>query len=222
MQLSLVLAASLLALALLAALAALRVEFNARGRGEADGAWVVAGALAVGPLSFSGVAARGTPLRVELHWGRWRWPLLRPGARPKPKPTEAEAATKPSANRWGSALGLGPLELAELALREGRYLSWERLLLDVTYGFNDVALTGRVAGALYALSGALPAKFVIRQQPIWAASERWDASIDGSLRLWPGLVLLSVLWYMLRRKVAGIGAPRRQSSGLTASAHNPS
>lgn len=220
--------ASLFVLALLAVCAALRTELNARGQGAPDGAWVVAGALGFGPCTLSLVGARGAPLRVEFHlWGR-RWPITRRAPR-HPKSDEAAhehpqdpPAPIEAAARRLRAFGLGPLELLELVLTEKRYLEWERLLVELTYGFQDVALTGRIAGALYAIAGALPEKFQLRQQPIWEANERWEGSVEGSLRIWPGLVLFSVLWYMIRRKAARFGRTRRPPAELASSLHHPS
>jgi hypothetical protein len=216
--------ASLFVLALLTACAALRADINARGQGAPDGAWAIAAALGLGPCTFSLVGARGAPLRIDFHfWGR-RWPLVLGASR---RPTSGQAAHEPSA--WLDsaaqrlrAFGLRPFELVELALTEGRYLEWERLDVELSYGFQDVALTGRTAGALYALAGALPERFQLRQQPIWEASERWEGSVEGSLRLWPGLVLLSVLWYMLRKKAARFGRTQRAQTELANSPNHPS
>lgn len=224
MQHSIACLASLFVLALLAACAALRTAISARGQGAPDGAWAIAGALGLGPCTFSLVGARGAPLRLDFHfWGR-RWPLVLRAPR---EPGSAETAHEPtawidSAARRVRRFGLGPLELLELALTEGRYLEWERLAVELSYGFKDVALTGRVAGALYALAGALPEKFQLRQQPIWEADERWEGSVEGSLRIWPGLVLLSVLWYMIRRKTARFGRTRKPPAELATSLHHPS
>ena len=216
--------ASLLVLALLAACAALRTEISARGQGSPDGAWAIAAALGLGPCTFSLVGARGTPLRLDFHfWGR-RWPIVLRASR---EPGAAEAVHDPMAVLDAGArqlrrFGLSPLELLELALTEGRYLEWERLVVALSYGFNDVALTGRIAGALYAIAGALPEKFQLRQQPIWEADERWEGSVEGALRIWPGLVLLSVLWYMIRRKTARLGRKRKPPAELATSPHHPS
>jgi hypothetical protein len=224
-QHSLACLASLLVVAALAACAALRSQFNARGHGAPDGSWIIAGALALGPCTFSLVSGQGAPLRLDFHfWGR-RWPLAHrasPPATSAEKPEKVELPGGPAAWWPLRTFGLSPLELVELALNEGRYLEWERLVVDLAYGFQDVALTGRVAGALYALAGALPDRFVIRQRPIWEAGERWEASVEGSLRIWPGLVLFSVLWYIIRRKAARFGRTRRPPTELATRAHHPS
>lgn len=201
-QLWLVLLGCGVMLGVIALFAALRVELDARGFGEPSGAW--AGAFGIGfPAgALSGVCGRGVPLALELHvFGRrfplkWRARAAR-AAPPESAPEKPDSTEPMSARveRWLSS----PPEL-ETLLRVGKWVLLDRLSLDASYGFRDIALTGRVAGALYALSGALPEKVHLTQRPNWDGSERWELSLAGRLSFYPVLVLLTLLWYMLRTR----------------------
>ncbi|MEB2324828.1 MAG: hypothetical protein OZ921_20100, partial [Sorangiineae bacterium] len=63
-----------LALIALALFLPVRWRLTVQGRGEPDGAWVLAGGTSFGPLALSGVGARGVPGVVQLHlFGRRVW-----------------------------------------------------------------------------------------------------------------------------------------------------
>jgi len=199
-QLWLVLLGCCVALGLVALFAVLRLELDARGCGQPSGEWACAFGLELGPLTLSGVATSGAALRLELH-GLGRRFLLR---RRKPEPEKAEAAplsARPAGAarlwRWlqQPASGLEPLR------RVGRHVGFERLQIDASYGFQDIALTGKLAGALYALAGILPASVVLTNRPSWDGGERWELAVVGRLTAAPGRVLLELLWYMLRTRL---------------------
>jgi hypothetical protein len=103
---------------------------------------------------------------------------------------------------WSRFAKLSLSETIDLFVRERGRVAIDDLTLDVAYGFRDIALTGQITGALYALSGVLPAQIVLTQRPSWAGDERWELTGAGHVRLWPGLVLLEVLWYMLRKRAS--------------------
>ncbi|HWA74956.1 MAG TPA: hypothetical protein VG937_21590 [Polyangiaceae bacterium] len=198
MQLWLVLLGCGVVLGVIVLFAALRVELEARGFGEPSGAWATAFGVASGPGTLSGVCGRGLPLALEVHaFGRrfplkWRWRRAPPAS---PLPEQA-APTESLTARIQRFLD-SPLEL-DMVLRALRLFELDRLSVDAAYGFRDIVLTGRVAGMLYALSGALPDKVRLTQRPSWDGSERWELSANGRVSFYPALVLLTVLWYMLR------------------------
>jgi hypothetical protein len=187
-------------LALIALFAALRVELDARGFGEASGAWASAFGLASGPGAVSGVCGRGVPLALELHLFGWRFPLKWRRRRERPAADAPEKAqpAEPVIARIERFLDSPPS--LDVVLRVLRLIELDRLTVDAAYGFRDIALTGRVAGALYAISGALPEKVELTQRPSWDGSERWELSANGRVSFYPVLVLLTVLWYMLRAR----------------------
>ncbi|HEY8945909.1 MAG TPA: hypothetical protein VIM73_16690, partial [Polyangiaceae bacterium] len=76
----------------------------------------------------------------------------------------------------------------------------ESVGLDLVYGFRDVALTGRLAGGIAALSGVLPARVQLTQTPLWSGPERWEITAQGRLGIWLGLALKELLWYILGRR----------------------
>ena len=216
MQLWLVLLGCGAVLGLIAVFAALRVELDARGFGEPSGGWAFAFGLGVRLAAVSGVCGKGVPLAAELHVLGRRFPLRWRGRKRREKPPE-EAAKAPPRERLGVRIErwLGSPSSIEHLLRVRRRFRLDGLVVDTSYGFSDIALTGRVAGALYALSGALPESVTLNQRPRWDGSERWELSLSGRVALYPVLVLFDLLWYMLRTRFGrsftkSVGAPPAQ------------
>jgi hypothetical protein len=172
---------------------AVRLEFEGRAFGEPSGAWACAFGIDLGPFAVSGVVGRGAPHKIELHLLGRRFRVPSRSSRAKTK----GAKTK---GRAGAGSWLSPLRAVELLIGERRRVLVEALLVDAAYGFEDIVLTGRIAGVLSALSGILPSGIVITQRPSWEGAERWEVDLTGRVRLWPGLVLLDVLWYMIRTR----------------------
>jgi hypothetical protein len=140
----------------------------------------------------------GTAAALELDarlLGR-RVPFGR-SSRTKPRKPAPAKSPKPSRKLppW-----LDPIEALLFLADERRHVRLERLDIDLDYGFRDVVLTGKLAGALYALSGVLPERIRINQRASWEGGEAWQAQASGQLAFWPGLVLAEVLWYMLRAR----------------------
>ncbi len=92
-----------------------------------------------------------------------------------------------------------PLDLALYLLQARRRIVIDRLELDVGYSFTDVALTGKTLAALYVLSGVVPPPIVIRPNPSWESADRADVALSGSIRLFPGLLLVDTVWFVIRR-----------------------
>jgi hypothetical protein len=198
----------------IALFSAWRIALDARAVGQESGLWALAFGLEVGPFQLTGVLRSGTPKRLEAHlfgrplpFGRLR---LRRRKAAVEKVTEPEKPKKPRTPRlppW-----LDPIDAAVFLFDERRHLRIEQLDLDLDYGFQDVTLTGKLAGALYILSGVLPPRVRINQNPRWQGAEAWQVHVDGKLDLWPGLVLAEVLWYIIRARF------RRRPAGPTAEA----
>jgi hypothetical protein len=203
MQLAFVALGSAIALGALALLAALRVAIDARAVGQSNGSWALGFGVEVGPLQLAGVLGTAAPKRLELQlFGRQIALTRLLTGRRKKKAAEADAKSKPEelVKRRRLPSWLDPLDVALFLLDERRHLRPERLELELDYGFRDVALTGKLSGALYVLSAVMPAQVTIKQNPRWDGADTWQVHLDGRLALWPGLVLVEVLWYMFRAR----------------------
>lgn len=200
-----------------------RLRFTLQARGEPSGFWALAGGAQVGPLAASGVAAKGVPAHLNLHaFGKKLWhKRLAELAAPKAEAEDDddEATPKPPAlaraeagyqrlERW-----LDPGDLLFFLVGERRRIVLEPTLIELEYGFRDIALTGKMLGAIYALSPLLPAPIVVRQVPHWESTDRAALAASGAIRLWPGLLVVDAAWYLIRnvkirrRNGAARGAP---------------
>lgn len=199
----LVLAGSLVALALCALLLPITLTGSAQGRGEPSGDWAVAGGLGFGPLAASFVAAPGvTPLFVVHLFGRKLgvFPLRR--AFGKVQFFSARKQDETSIARFVRDLERAS-ELCERALellRADHRIRIEALTIALEYSFRDVALTGRLLGALYAVAAVLPERIVVRQTPRWDAEDRFTLEADLKLKLWPGRLAADAVRFMLKRR----------------------
>lgn len=203
MQLVLVAIASAVSLAAIALLSALRLSVDARALGHPNGTWALAFGLELGVVQFAGVIGSAAPGALEMRvlgrkisferWLRRRSSAVRPEP-PAPSPS-------PNAKRRRLPAWLDPVDLVVFLADERRHLAIEALDIDLDYGFRDVALTGKLAGVLYALGGVLPPPVRVNQRPSFEGGETWQAHIGGRVALWPGLVLFEVLWYMLRARL---------------------
>jgi hypothetical protein len=157
------------------------------------------------------VWARGVPPQLTfLLFGRklsWK-PTWGSGSRKAAEPAKPK---KP-----GKARKSDPLGFALQLLSERRHFRLRYLVLDLEYGFRDPLLTGRLVGALAALSGVLPAPVEIRQRPRWDFEDGWDVQLDGRAIAKPWLVLLDLAFYVLRQKAsrAAPAAPPLPAAGL--------
>lgn len=202
MQLLLVALFSALALFLIIWFSVLRVALELRATGQASGAWALAFGLELGLFQVAGVLRQGAPARADLHFLGRRFSLTGRRARSAEPGKSARVSKKrEQAAKSRFPAWLDPIDAALFVLDERRHLRIERLVLDLDYGFRDVALTGRLAGALYVLSAVLPERIEIQHRPNWQGAEAWQAHVEGKFALWPGLVLVEVLWYMLRARL---------------------
>jgi len=187
-----------------------RFEVSGRARGEPNGAWVVAGGMSLSFVSVAFVFARGAPLTFSLM-------LFGRRVSSKSLPTLVGRVFRPVPERvksvsWSVWARIEPIGLGLKLLEERRHLRLRYLVIDVDYGFRDPLLTGRLVGALAALSGVLPAVIELRQRPRWDLEDSWTVSVDGRAVVKPWLVLLHVGAYVVRQLSSRRPAPRKPDS----------
>lgn len=179
----------------------LRLRFSLQARGEASGFWALAGGAQVGPVAASVVAARGVPAHVNVHaFGKKLWHKRlaelaerRPDEAPEEPPPPRVAARYRKLERW-----LDPTDLFFFLVHERRRIELEPTEIELEYGFRDIALTGKLLGAIFALTPLLPAPLVVRQVPHWESIDRAALAGSGSIRARPGLLIVDVAWYLIR------------------------
>jgi hypothetical protein len=185
------------AFAAIAFFSALRIEVDAQAFGEPNGTWALGFGFDAGAFAVAGVLGAGTPPRVELLTLGRRFSL--PTAKPETKRPRwnalANRVRRRSSKIWHSS---SVNDLVLLVLSERRRISVQTLDVDLAYGFQDIVLTGKLAGALYALSGALSGRVRVTQRPRWDGAERFELSLHGTLSVWVGRVLAELAWFMLR------------------------
>ena len=71
--------------------------------------------------------------------------------------------------------------------------------VDLSYSFQDVALTGQIYGALCAFGGLLPDAVELDQRPSWEGVDRASITFKGSLRIWLGRALIELLMFLIKR-----------------------
>lgn len=192
-----------------------RFECSVEGRGQPDGNWVVGGGGRLGPLAISAAAARGIAPRVQVHvLGRavWRRTLAGSGEEPEqPKDSEDDdegddeetsrlsaAWDKLSASHGRFTRWLDPNQALAFVVAERRRVSVERLAAHLEYSFADIATTGKLMGAVYALSGVIPPPARLTQVVSWEATDRASMKLAVSARVWPLLLVLDASWFLLR------------------------
>lgn len=205
MQLCLVLLGSVLALGWILGRAWLLLECDVRAVGEPSGTWAMAVGVAAGPFALAGVAGSDRVSHLEVRAFGRRLPKLRSRSarsREEKEPTPSQAPSPMAASGaelWRQRFGRLK-DHGEFLLSLRHHLKSEPIGIDLVYGFRDVALTGRVLGALAAFSGVLPAPVELWQTPLWSGPERWEARTSGRLRIRLCLVIGELLWYMLKRR----------------------
>lgn len=187
----------------------LRFDVSGRARGEADGRWVVAAGCSLSALSIALVWARGLKpqLTFQLFGKKLSW-----------KPTWRDSLARPVPKRLKDASGrawarVDPVGLALKVLEERRHVRLRYLVLDLTYGFRDPLLTGRLVGALSVLSAVLPAPIEIRQSPRWDFEDGWEISVDGRAMVRPWLALLDIAGYVVRQAIRNEREQDRRGRG---------
>lgn len=184
-----------------------RLELAAEARGEADGAWALAGGARLFALSASFARARGTPFVIEVRALRWllmRRLLPSPGAAPPPAPDEPSLRARYDAlARW-----VDPIDLLLFLVGETERVAIRDLEGTVRFGLADVALAGRIAGALAVISAIGSPFGRLRHEVDWSGAEHLDASFSLTFRFTPALIA----WDTARFAVRSFQARRRARS----------
>lgn len=194
-------------LAICALFVPMRMRMRLQGRGDPSGAWALASAFQVGPLIASSVGARGVEPRLEVRvFGRavYRRTLGELLSKKEPEPGDDEPvplATRVdrTIDRVSRAHRRLPAEnVLGFLIRERRRVRIEILEVDLDYSFADVVTTGKLLGAIYAVSALFPPQIVIRQHPSWEFEDRGQIAVSGTIVLWPGLVFVDSLLFLVR------------------------
>lgn len=195
-------ALAVLLIGVLLVLLPVRLQLSMQGRGDPSGNWMLAGGGQIGPLALSGVGAQGLSPTAQLHlFGKqvWQRPLLEPPKTKKEEPERERGAVKSARSAYARlSRWLDPLDLGLFVVRERRRVRVELLEVDLEYSFEDVALTGKVLGAVYMVSGLLPPPIVIRQTPSWESLDQAQVALVGKIRIRPGLVVLDSAIYVVK------------------------
>lgn len=182
----------------------LRVRFSLQGRGEPSGFWALAGGVQLGPVAASGIAAQGVPATLSVHvLGKklWQKKVAELGESKQEEPSAEEEAPekKPLRERYRKLeRWLDPLDLGLFLLHERRRVELLPTEVDLEYGFRDIATTGKLLAAIYAISPLLPGPLLVRQKPSWEGMDRAALAASGSIRVWPGLLVVDAAWYLIR------------------------
>ncbi len=170
-----------------------RLAVNGELRGEQDGSWAGAGGLELGPIAVTGAAARGVAPFFQIHVF---------GLRVRSGPVASNRAKGPKPRRAAatSSSFFDPYELTVTVLRSVERLKPVTLDVGLRYSFRNVVLTGRVSGALHALSALLPSGVRLSQEPGWDAVDRFAISLSGAARVSPALFLYDGVCYIIRMK----------------------
>lgn len=175
----------------------LRFDVSGRARGEADGSWVLAAGCSLAIFSVALVWAKGIKPQLSfLLFGKklsfkpqWGQRLSRP------VPKRVKDA---SSRAWAR---VDPLGLGLKLLEERRHVRVRYLVLELAYGFRDPLLTGRLVGAISALSAVLPPPIEVRQSPRWDFEDGWEIGLDGRAVVRPWLALLDIAGYVVRQAI---------------------
>ena len=183
------------------------VDLSARGQGEPDGSWAAAFGLQSGPVAMTAVTARGVPLTVAAHlFGKLlfkRQPrILADGMLLGRASNDISVVDglRVAAGRLERALD--PAGAVYAVFRAPQRLRIRFVAVELTYSFRDAALTGRLLGAIYALTGLLPAKVSVRQNPRWDFDDRWAVDAESRLVARPVALFLHLLWAVIDRRRA--------------------
>jgi hypothetical protein len=202
-----------------------RLSMSGQAHGEPDGSWAAAAGAQFGPVAVAIVSARKILPIVTVHvFGREvvRKMLGRSQTEPpvateaasqelEPEPTDESAESSENREFWlwrRFKQRVDWVDVAAQLLTERRRFRIGTLDIQVGYSFRDVALTGKVVGALYMLSAVLPRRIRLRHTPRWEFVDRWDFTSDGYLQLRVGLLVCDALWYMLKVSMRGSPVPQ--------------
>ncbi len=193
--------------------ASFTISSNLQGRADPSGSWAIAWGIALGPLALTTLAAPQVKPFLSCHlFGKQlaRVPLSRFLERKKQslegdvQATNAESrpGLEAAQQKRGSSFlqNLDPLEAVLSWWESERVLALDSLIVDVTYSFRDIALTGRILAAIYVLSAVLPEGYEVRQTPDWESVDRGTLEAEAKLRFWPGRLVVWAVGFVLKQR----------------------
>lgn len=169
------------------------LSVSLQAKGEPDGIYGAAGGAKFGPVTGTFVMSPQLPFRAEMRlFGRTIKRSERPVAEQFKLPSFIEGK-------------LDPLEIVTFLLEERRRIALEKLDVDLSYSFRNVARTGQLLASLVVLSALLPARVTLCHTPSWELESRLQLSLEGRIRVWPGRLVLDTLRFgihafMLKRR----------------------
>ncbi len=200
-MLGLLVVALLLAGLVVGTLVPWRLGLALRARGDAPGAWALAGGAELLAFALTLAAARGTPFLVDVRaFGRTllrrAFPSPEPAAKPE-RPKKIEAA-RPLRERYARlSRHVDPLDLLLFLASERKRFAVRDLEGSVSLGLADVALAGQIAGLLAVLS-ALGSPFGrLRHEIDWSGREHLECSVSLSIRFSPLLLVLDTARFVV-------------------------
>lgn len=181
-----------------------RVHVSMHGHGELGKTWVIAGGVKVLVLTVSVAMASGVDDILQLHVFGIR--VLR---RSPIVVRSDDSSTEPKHSiltwmiedlprnykKFTSRLRVD--ETAKAAWKLLGYVRLRKLEGQLTYCTPDVALTGMIAGALYTITGLLAPWGVFGVTPLWEDVAKADGKMSVQVWVYPGRMVVSVLWYLL-------------------------
>lgn len=195
-----------------------RLSFQLEGRGEPSGAWALVGGASLGPVSVTAVAAAGVVPQLQLYcWNRRLVQRSLTALRARRGAPGVPAPLLPRLRRLGARLRrhVDVGELLWFLAGERRRVRLESGVLELDFSFRDVALTGKLLGAVQLLDGVLPATLRVTARPRWEFEDRAAGGLRGVLAFWPGLLLVETLWWVLRYARLRPRAKEVQGDGST-------
>lgn len=180
------------------------VGFSFQGRLTPDGRWALAGGAEAGPVSCAVVAARGVAPRVVVVVAGRRvvektLSLPRPERDPnRPSRTLAEELERAERIYRRVERFVDPAEVGLFLVQERRRVELGFLDAVVRFGADDVALTGKVTGAILVLDGILGGRISIRPDPVFSGEEVAEIRGKGRVRVWPARFVLDLFVFLVR------------------------
>ena len=206
----------IVAVCLTAVLVPIGFECTVKGAGEFGKTWSAAAAVRIALVTVSAAAAQGVDGIVQVHVLGWRVFRRSPitSSQPAQQITQKPSAEKPSAEKPSTS------PLAWLTKRAPRYYErvtrrvrigdlpetlWglrrfvRRAKLDghLRYATPDVAVTGMIAGGLFSLAGLLSPWGTFSVEPLWQDEAKIDSKLHIKMRIYPGRIAVTLLWYVL-------------------------
>ncbi len=172
------------------------IAVSLQARGEPEGDFAVAGGGKVGPFAATFVVARGVPLTTELRvLGRSFAPRAF-GSKRKRQTEQKPERRRRTRPRW-----VDPFDLFWFLFEERRRITLRWLDVALDYSFENLMLTGELLASVSVLTGLLPARVHLRHTPRWELEDRAALVADGRFRLWPGLLLVDTLRFVMQSRM---------------------